>query len=173
MDFKDKANLPFFPFHHFRALSSFPGTNLGRFNNVFTRDTPSRADHSFSISACISSSLSLLPSCRISLPFRTVPERFKVAAPEGSSFSLQVATWSTELSCSFNLVLDAVDELFVSRKRHTTAQSSILEVGYLYLQARTADSTRNLAAEARAGADAIMSTTSLFDSTSQICGKFT
>lgn len=63
-----------------------------------------------------------------------------------------------------------VDKLFEfeSRKRQTTAQSSTLEVGYLYLQVRTADSTRARAAEARAGAEATMSTTSLFERTSQI-----
>ncbi|RRT78902.1 hypothetical protein B296_00023064 [Ensete ventricosum] len=56
-----------------------------------------------------------------------------------------------------------------SRKRHTTAQSSVLPVGYLCLQALTADWTRHFAAEDRDGAEATMSTTSLLDSTSQIC----
>lgn len=66
--------------------------------------------------------------------------------------------------------MEAVEILFEveSRKRHTTAQSSTLEVGYLHLQALTADSTRALAADERAGTEATMSTTSLFESTSQI-----
>ncbi|MFS7996675.1 hypothetical protein Hanom_Chr12g01132631 [Helianthus anomalus] len=55
------------------------------------------------------------------------------------------------------------------RKRQTTAQSSTLEVGYLYFHARTADSTTARAAPERDSADATMSTTSLFVSTSQIC----
>jgi hypothetical protein len=69
------------------------------------------------------------------------------------------------------LVLEAVDISLELRKRQTTAQSSILEVGYLYLQARTANSTSVFAAEERDGTDPTMSTTSLFESTSQIYNK--
>lgn len=156
-------------------LSSFPGSNLGRVTKVFTRETPSRADHSVPISDCSSSfesSSSSLPSCKISLHVRTVPERFRPFEPERTSFSTAVLTCSaSKLCCSSGLVLEADDRLleFESRKRQTTAQSSILEVGYLYFHALTAVSTRVRAAVVRFGADAIISTTSLFDSTSHIC----
>ncbi|RZS04778.1 hypothetical protein BHM03_00035166 [Ensete ventricosum] len=65
--------------------------------------------------------------------------------------------------------LEEMLEASASRKRHTTAQSSVLPVGYFCLQALTADWTRHFAAEDRDGAEATMSTTSLLDSTSQIC----
>lgn len=165
--------ISFPPFHHLRDLfSSSPGTNLGRVNNVLTRETPSRADQSFPGSEFISSSASSFP------PFgsmywqvRTVPERFRlVGQGRYSSFSVVQLTSSAEESCSLDLVFAATDMLSASesRKRQTTAQSSTLDVGYLCLQDRTAVSTNARAAEDLAGAVATMSTTSLFESTSQI-----
>lgn len=55
-----------------------------------------------------------------------------------------------------------------SKNKHTTAQSSTFEVGYLKRQDRTAESTRALAAVLRDRADATISTASLFDKASQI-----
>lgn len=63
---------------------------------------------------------------------------------------------------------EVVSEAPEVRKRQTTAQSSTLAYGYLNLQARVADSTSARAAEG-CGAAATMSTTSLFERTSQIC----
>ncbi len=54
------------------------------------------------------------------------------------------------------------------RNRQTTAQSSTLAYGHLNFQALAADSTSVRAAEDR-GAEITMSTTSLFERTSQIC----
>jgi len=54
-----------------------------------------------------------------------------------------------------------------SKNKQTTAQSSLLDVGNCNLQDLTAQSTRALAAVARDGADATMSTASLFERTSQ------
>lgn len=56
-----------------------------------------------------------------------------------------------------------------SKYRHTTAQSSTLDVGYLRRHTRTADSTRNRAAVARVGAVATICTASSLLNTSQIC----
>lgn len=168
------------PCRHFRApaafLSSFPGVNLGRFKRVLTRETPSRADQSVLESSCFRVSSSFSSGC-ISSPVRTVPERSRPVGPEGSSsaFSEPMLTSSTGVCFTLDLKLEEVDIPFEfefdSRKRQTTAQSSTLEVGYLYLQARTADSTRDRAAEERAGAEATMSTTSLFERTSHTYKK--
>lgn len=167
---------------HFRApaafLSSFPGVNLGSVKRVLTRDTPSRADQSVFESSSFEPSSSLSSGCISSpLAVRTVPDRGRLAGPDGSSpFSVPILTPSTEVSCSFILNVEDVDMPFVfefeSRNRHTTAQSSTLEVGYLRLQARTADSTSDRAAEERAGAEATISTTSSFERTSQIYEKW-
>ncbi|KAK8698296.1 hypothetical protein V6N13_114421 [Hibiscus sabdariffa] len=125
--------------------SSFSGTNLGRFTRVLTRDTPSRADQSIPPSEFISS-----------LPSSTAPDRMRGVNTSRFSFSL------SSPPSTLVLPLEAIDKLFrfESRKRQTTAQSSTFEVEYLYLQARTATSTNARAADERAGADAIISTTS-------------
>jgi hypothetical protein len=82
---------------------------------------------------------------------------------------------STLPSATFAKLLAAeLDVLFAScvfRKRQTTAQSSILEVGYLVRQARLADSTRKRAAEAREVALLMMLTTSVFERTSHTYNK--
>jgi glutamine synthetase type III len=54
----------------------------------------------------------------------------------------------------------------VFRKRQTTAQSSVFDVGYRVLHALWADSTRNRAAEACEGALLMMLTASALESTS-------
>lgn len=59
-----------------------------------------------------------------------------------------------------------------SKNRHTTAQSSLLDVGNFNLQDLTAQSTRALAAVARDGAEATISTASLFERTSQTYSHF-
>lgn len=56
-----------------------------------------------------------------------------------------------------------------SRNKHMTAQSSILEPGYLCFQALTARFTNNLAAVDLLGAEATMFITSWLVSTSHIC----
>lgn len=140
-------------------------TNLGRVIRVFTRDTPSRADHSsLSITVALPSEdgcflgLSISSSRRISEPERLVPDR----SVRVDSSSLPLPAPPLTLVLRLEKLLDAS----VLRNRQTTAQSSILEVGYLSLQALTADSTRDRAAEDRAGAEETMSTTSLLDKTS-------
>jgi hypothetical protein len=79
--------------------------------------------------------------------------------------SLLISYSDSNLS-RFRLVPASATEL-LSRKRQTTAQSSIFDVGYLRRHERTADSTSNLAAADLVGAAATMSTTSLLDNTSQ------
>jgi len=165
----------FFHFCFLIPLSSLSGSNLGRFSNVFTRDTPSRADHSISDSGSISSSLDSFSSSFLLL---WSPSLFSLHVPDlaspvgaGTSPRSPLWTWTAELGCSLDLALEALHTLCEaeSRKRQTTAQSSTLEVGYLYLHARTADSTSARAAEERLEVAATMSTTSLFERTSQIC----
>ena len=58
------------------------------------------------------------------------------------------------------------------KKRHTTAQSSTMDVGYLRRHARTARSISCLAALDGSLPEDTVFTTSLFDSTSQICTTF-
>ncbi|MFS8024418.1 hypothetical protein Hanom_Chr16g01463001 [Helianthus anomalus] len=74
--------------------------------------------------------------------------------------------WSVEENpCSS---LSDSESILPSRNKQTTAQSSILDVGYLDFHSRAAESTSNLAADARVGADDTISITCSLLKTSQI-----
>lgn len=102
---------------------------------------------------------SLYPKASSPLPFLTVPLRL-------SSFS---SSCFLVASYSF-MVMEAVGS-FELRNRHTTAQSSTFDVGYVDLHALTAESTTALVAYDRVGQELTILTTSSFVSTSQICEK--
>lgn len=79
----------------------------------------------------------------------------KTSSTEGCDISSGLLSWTKSGDFSW------------SKNKQTTAQSSLLDVGNFNLQDLTAQSTRALAAVAREGADATMSTASLFERTSQ------
>ena len=93
----------------------------------------------------------------------------KICRNPGAWFNSQWVLTAAHFSVVHQtLVTELEDALAASvfRKRQTTAQSSVFDVGYRVLHARWADSTRNRAAEACEGALLMMLTTSALESTS-------
>lgn len=155
-----------------------PDKNLGMLNKLLTRVTPSSADHSSSSGVNMhsarllldtptpfSASLSTSGSTHGTISFELL------TVPECSRTDIAVVSSDGAIAeCgSFSCFLGELAVGFASRNRHTTAQSSFLDVGYLSRQALVAQSTRARDAVDRLGAAATMSTTSLFERTSHTC----
>lgn len=177
-----------------------PDSFLGRFRREFTRVTPSSADHSSSSfvdmqSARLRADPHLSGSFRtggsstgtISSTSRNVLECCNVAVTVCSSLDICASSSTSALASGAETsspVVSGVSSLGSlswtesvdfswSKNKQTTAQSSLLDVGNFNLQDLTAQSTRALAAVARDGADAMISTASLFERTSQTYKRWT
>lgn len=106
------------------------GTNLGSVSSVSTRATPSTS----------------MPSAGRMPDERTVADRSSEVGLVGFGSALSSASGEFKQPLHASLVFEAEGLSSELRKRQTTAQSSILDVGYLILHDCTAASTKERAA---------------------------
>nr|GLL34767.1 protein SYM1-like [Ipomoea trifida] len=93
-------------------------------------------------------------------------KRDKGSISDTKSCNLNIEFQTAEILQIQPLLQSNSESIFPSKNKHTTAQSSILDVGYLVFHSRAADSTTVLAADDLEGAPDTISTTSSLLSTS-------